>query len=455
MGLKSIKDVELLYPVEQIKAGGFEVWPIIRIEIGMQKNFGNTVKRKSKLSLIFNMFLSMFYGFFNWFGKYDYLVFSNDQQRKKVDGVYYDKSAEYIAEKAGKSLFIEKQVIGHIKRENIATKSIVSKSILYPLITLYYKFLMKKPVIENEDILKKVLNELNVNIDYKYFVNRVIAEYIVIRFLLRIYKPRMVFVVCSYTQMGVLKACAEAGIKVVELQHGVISKAHFGYNTYNAFSRDYFPDYLITYGLNEKNVFEDNYFINQENVFPAGNLYLELLMKNYRPDARLEKISENYKRVVAVSSQIAIEEKLINFLIESAKMDLDILYVFIPRYFNKEYVSVYKFPDNIIIVDWLNFYEITIQADLHSTVYSTTAIEALSLGIQNILINIDDKANEYFGEILTDKAVTRLVETPKEFVSLINQFKLLDKTDVRKSNEKNIVPGYWQRVDDLLPKIIN
>ncbi len=452
---KNINDIEQEYPVEQIKAENFDVWPIIRINIGLQKSFGENVKRKSRISLIYQMLLSMFYGFINWFGKYDYLILTNDQQRKKVNGIYYDKSAEYIAEKAGKSLVIEKPVTGHRKRRNVATKHIVSQSFLYPIITLYYRFFIKKPMIKNEIVLKTILKKLEVNIDYNYLIKRAIAEYKVMLLLLQIYKPRVVFVVCSYTQMGFLKACARAGVKVVELQHGVISKAHFGYNIQKPFSKDYFPDYLITYGSNEKKVFIDNYFIKPENVYPAGNLYLELIKKTYKPDSRLEKIAENFTRVVAVSSQISNENKLIDFLLKAAKIDKNILYVFIPRIYNKAYISEYNFPGNIIIADWLNFYEITIRSDFHSTVYSTTAIEAPSLGTQNILIDIENKSQEYYGQILTNDAITRFANTPEEYVSLIQHFQLLSKIQIQQANEKNIVNGYWSRIDELLPKLIN
>ena len=103
-----------------------------------------------------------------------------------------------------------------------------------------------------------------------------------------------------------------------------------------------------------------------------------------------------------------------------------------------------------MIVKDENFYELTMLADFHATVYSTCAIEAPSLGVQNILINIDGLSKRFYGNILSDRRVTRFVDTPQEFVSIANDFEKLDRDTIVKLNEDLIAVDYEGNIRELL-----
>jgi hypothetical protein len=83
-------------------------------------------------------------------------------------------------------------------------------------------------------------------------------------------------------------------------------------------------------------------------------------------------------------------------------------------------------------------------------VYSTCAIEAPSLGVQNILINIDGLSKRFYGNVLNDTRVTRFADTPEEFVSVANSFEKLDRDTIVKLNEDFIAVNYEKNIRELL-----
>ena len=101
----------------------------------------------------------------------------------------------------------------------------------------------------------------------------------------------------------------------------------------------------------------------------------------------------------------------------------DFLFIWIPRDFSKKY----KTTENIKIIPWLNCYEIIMECDYHVTVYSTCALEAVTLGISTVLINIDNFSNIFYKEY--DNKLLKIVNTIDEFLSHIrdDNLKLINK----------------------------
>lgn len=217
----------------------------------------------------------------------------------------------------------------------------------------------------------------------------------------------------------------------------------------------FYPDYLFTFGENEKDNFDSsNFFISPDNVIPTGHFYLDYLANNYSPDSKLKEITDRYKKSVAITSQNHyIEPQLIDFIITTANLDTSIVYVFIPRTLGKT-VEEYGFPENVVIADWLNCYEIMAQTDFHSTVFSSCAIEAPSIGKQNILINLDNLSKIHFGSVLYNEKVTQYVETPGDYLQSIKTFEIQSREFIIETNKKIIAPNYRLNLQSILTKII-
>ncbi len=453
--LEKLKEIELEYAVEKLEYKGQKVWPYLRIYLATK--LLHSVDPKPVDSKVLKSFLrSFFYGFFNLFKSYNYLYFTGNYQRKKTGKVYTDKGIDPIATYLKNGLVFEIAEVPHFKKSEIPTENIASKFILYFLFLLHSKVFQKKVEIENKEILEDILKRYGIKLNYKEIVHRNYSQYKVMLLLLKFYKPKAVFMACYYTNMGLIKAFKERAIKVIEVQHGVINKSHEAYNVFKEVDSSFYPDHLLTFGLIEKETFGDgNFCFKPENVHAVGHFYLDYIANSYSPDEKLEKIGNSFKKIVSITSQNhVIEVKLIEFVIKSANLDPSILFIFIPRSPGKK-VEDYAFPSNVIIVDWLNCYEIMSQSDFHSTVFSTCAIEAPSIGIQNIMINIDNMSKIIYEDTLTNASVNMFIESPEEYVKAIYEFKKMEKSEIIRTNMHIVLPDYSKNLVKILDQILS
>lgn len=145
-----------------------------------------------------------------------------------------------------------------------------------------------------------------------------------------------------------------------------------------------------------------------------------------------------------------MEKYVIEFICQAANLDKTIFYMLIPRRPEEEHYSTLSLPDNVTVIKDKNFYELMMYVDFHSTLFSTCALEAPSLGVQNILINADNLSKQYYGTVLNDSRVTRYADTPKELVKIINTFEKLDRATISKLNEDIIAANYKQNIQNFM-----
>jgi hypothetical protein len=185
-------------------------------------------------------------------------------------------------------------------------------------------------------------------------------------------------------------------------------------------------------------------------------MYIDYINNEYKPSEKTIKLfksfKKKYKKTVAISSQWPLENKLIDFLKKSASLNKNILYIFVPRDVNKDYSNA-NFPENIIVLKHLNVYQIIREADLHSTLWSTCALEAPALGVPNILINIDGFAKKYYLNILTNRDVTRFVDTPEEFVDTISNWHTKTRKEIMRLHRNFYKENYTKNLDRALKVI--
>ena len=134
-------------------------------------------------------------------------------------------------------------------------------------------------------------------------------------------------------------------------------------------------------------------------------------------------------------------------------MDDSICYILIPRQPVQTDYSALKLPNNVMVIVNKDFYELMAYVDFHSTVNSTCALEAPSLGVQNIMINIQDLSKNYYELILNNKNITRYANTPNEYVKIINNFAKIDKKTIQESNNDIIKSHYTENIKKVLNKL--
>jgi hypothetical protein len=438
-----IKVVETNYDVKSINVNNIQVWGFLRSIYFW--NFDAVKNHPESLKIEYNhknFLLNSFYGLRNLFKKSSYILFSNNRELRLRDGVYIHKIADVLFELLRKENFlsIENPTNScHRPISELSMKRTISLN-LFTLMSFINPFPFKVD-INNEALLKEINNKYNLNIDYRKKIKKFLAYRSLFIFLFKIKKPKLVFMTdyCNIVNQAAINAARTLGIKTIELQHGDISPKHPAYNVYSNINKDLFPEYLLVFGIKTKDTFNDeNYFIDKKNVFPIGNMYIDYINNEYELPQKLKndfiKYRIKYKKIVAISSQYTIENELISFLKNAARISKDILFIFVPRSLEIDYIYA-NFPKNIIVIKDLDVYQTIKFSDFHSTVYSTCALEAPALGVPNILINIKNESKRYYLDILDNPDVTKFVDTPEEYVNTIQTWDSKSKEGIKRLHE--------------------
>ncbi len=461
-----LEEVETTYDVASIKVNNEQVWSFLRIQYEsayFNKYFleGPEQEEISPSSKI-NKIKNSVHGFRNIFKKYDYIIFANKGELRLKNDIYVNILAETLLNYLGKekTLLIEHPAASrHLPISELSMKNIISLY-LFTLLNFLNPFPIKTEII-NENILKEINGKYNLNVDYKNKIKKFNSYRILFLIFFKIKKPKLIFI-SAYSNIviqAIIHAARTLGIKTIELQHGLINDKHPAYNVYANIEKKSFPEYLLVFGNKIKDTFNaENYFINKNNVFSVGSMYIEFINNDYEISLEnksvLSKFRDNYNKIITVSSQYTVEKELIEFLKKSVSLSNKILFIFIPRDLSKDY-SNFNFPKNIVIIKDLDIYQTIKYSDFHATVYSTCALEAPALGIPNILINIKNMSKEYYSEILTNQDVTRFVETPKEFIDLIQTWNTKSKEEIKKLHEGFYAKNHKECLKKALDEIMN
>lgn len=450
--VSELRLIEKKYPVEDIKYNGIEVWPIFRVYIGAQLAFDRDRLIKPNKNNILSGLKYFFRGFKNLFKKYEYVVFSSSDQRKKIEGKYVDRS-DFLDTSFGDKITIETPMPEHFEKRLYPDK-MSSHMFLYGIEFILTKLQwLKKSKLENFDVLEEILGELDVNLDYYFLIKRFRAQYRTVKFLNRSWKVKFVLTTVPYTRYGYLYYFKENKIPVVELQHGVINKEHFAYNLEKNINNKFYPDYLLTFGDHEKKVFDNSFYIEKSNCWAVGSFYIDYLQN--RTDENIVKSRyQGYSKYIAITLQDMYDKKLLDLLGDVFRKCQNYLFLIIPRNKSEAYYrEKFLISKNTVFIGDLNTYEKIKMCDIHTTINSTTAIEAPSLGTPNILFNYNNLSVEYYSDRLSINKFNAIANSPQEYERLINEFEILDPSEVKVSNNSIFKSGYSNNLNTVISKI--
>jgi len=428
-----------------------EEWNYIRITVGsfLKKQLPSSYQKnkKNKIFLLWSILRNFSFGFSNWFKRYDYFFFSSSDQRRLINGFMFDRLCDPIIEEIeglnNRVLLVE--LATPMRYNNNYTKNIVSKELLnflQKVLAIFFKY--KK---NSYRMLEDILIKNNIDIRLQARLAEFSSGYMIYNLLFKVYKPKAVFIVCGYCQPFIIKVAKEQKIKVIELQHGIVSKTHYGYvSSIELLNKDsYQPDYFLSFGeINIKNLLF-------QNIKPIGSFILENIKLGFKPNLEFLTLIKKFKIVVAVSMQNAEWEidAMREFLLNVAKKDLDILYILIPR---NNFIVKGFIAKNIVWYPALDCYNIVLHCDIHMTLYSSCAMEIPFLGKANILINSRGLAKIYYQDIL-DKNNTIIVDSPKEFFKALKSLIQLDTYEIM-SQYSFIVHNYHNNMKKVINEIL-
>lgn len=389
--MKTLKEIESLYDFSEVTYRGVSVWMLLRSLIHLKivernsDSYSMSFRTKSVIKLIKNGKT----GISNLFRlkRFDYWFFANTDKRNLINGKYKENYFDDIADKLGqeKSLFVEYTVDAFEDRNLIYSKYVVSDLVFKLLAYFVSKFIILKKDNHLES-LKKMIKEENLNLNFDDKLKKYIAEYMLYKKIFKYTKPKAIFVICYYSKIPILIAAHDCKIKVIEYQHGVITKESGEYNSCLKTNKRYFPDLLLSFGENLLMNNYSNFIYLKENILPLGSSYMESIRLNFKDDY-LDQLKTKYSKIVCVTSSGIFLSKLMMFVRNLSLKNPDIL--FVVRKKHRENIDQYL-SGNIILLPQYNIYHILKYSDYNITIGSFVAYEADYFGVSNILLNINN-----------------------------------------------------------------
>ena len=131
----------------------------------------------------------------------------------------------------------------------------------------------------------------------------------------------MIYVNCYYStyHQAIILAAKEHQIKVIEIQHGIISSTQFYYNPSTKSNEKLLPDYLLVHNKYVSNQINDNY-LSDSNIIPFGNFYLEYSKDNLKNHNVINQFKNKYKKIILISEQKSVKHKLNHMIKKLAQL---------------------------------------------------------------------------------------------------------------------------------------
>lgn len=423
----------------------FEIYPWIKVRIFHMAMMQKEQLKEKSIRVFFDQLWSVFYGFRNFFRSYDTWAFTNSSERIEINGKYTDKLFDHLtAEQGVKTLLIELRLFKQYRRKDIASRYVVSKSVLIFLEEIYTRLFLHRIHIENSELLDEIKKELGVDVDTLRAVKKGLAQYRIMKFLLAtLPNPKAVFFTVSYGSFGYIKALKERGIRVVEMQHGLIGEGHYAYYYYREFCPDQFPDDLLTFGDQDVGILSRSK-IPLHAVYPVGSYVIDYYSGN-----QVEKDRVDTEVLVSLQDE-EWSMALLEFVVNCAAILTEVRWIIktrrSPESFYREH---FDFPASVTFTG-SNLYESLTRCSHHLTIFSTTAIEALALGIPVLLFNYKNASREFLGGQLANNPYVRFVNTPEEMKTGLSQLENTGKEDIKASNSATIYPNFHDNMNKYL-----
>lgn len=394
----------------------------------------------------------LFSGIALLFSKCDTLIFSNSLERRMVKEGVIDKTFHPIEQKLGKrAVVIETKIPGnHFSKAQYVNKRVCSRSVFFLLEVILTKLI--RPKYPEEFVLK--MNEFmetnKLNFEAKHLIRKGLAQYLVFLWFLRLKKNvSQIFLTVYYTNVGLIMAARQRGIKVIEHQHGVINEQHYGYYFSRQPAVNFFPDSILVYGESDLEFFEKQVISSYLKPYLLGSYIL-----TYFESSAHRK--EDSIKTVAISLQDC-ETGIVAYqtFLRLAELNGEWKFVFKRRRLPREYYEQFPpLPKNAFFEEELNIYELISQADVHLTAYSSCALEANTLGVGNLLYNLNNKAKDYYSAKIKSGPYNQYADDLEELNEKLNNFPALNSERTKEENTRNFSKDYQRNLANFLSDIV-
>lgn len=391
----------------------------------------------------------------------DILVLNHSRRIK--NGEYYNcKYTDEILENMKNSYYVFEEPYLEKHFRPIRTKNIRYFDYINFIILIKKKvFRFFNPNFEtlcNKDIngLYLLLNKINILFNVNVDESKVIKEIenLILEYklgkkyyekILNKVKPKIIIEICYYGFSRFLfnELAKKRGIKIIELQHGVMGKYHVAYNFYKKLELETFPDYIFLFGDFWKK--HTQFPINKEYLIVTGFPYFENRINKIKNESK--KNNRKRKNILFISgghigrqlSKLAIElDKLID------RKKYNIIYKLHPGEYDR-WKRIYPWLVNssikIIDSNKKDIYYYLEKSNYQIGVNSTAIFEGLGFNLKTFIYKCKDE-HKYMKE-LYENNYAQLITSADDIVSKLN------------NDEKNIknIEFFWK--SNSLKNVIN
>ncbi len=264
--------------------------------------------------------------------------------------------------------------------------------------------------------------------------------------------PKALFLVCFYSaiSMGAVLACNQMGVSAVELQHGQQGDFHLMHTHWVHFPPDGYellPTHFWTWGdLSYQRINKWCSASKRHHVLNAGNAWVSLWKNNRIRQFTTGNIEIEEKRKVLFSLQ-PIDDPIPSYVLEAMQQTNELLIWAVrlhPQMLNRRQeiidILVKAGCKNVNIDDAtsLPLYPLFNMVDVHVTLWSTTAYEALAFGVHSVIAHPIgyDAMQEYCDEGIfafadTSAAIIKALDADYRYASEKKKYMLVDETLIR------------------------
>lgn len=233
-------------------------------------------------------------------------------------------------------------------------------------------------------------------------------------------KPKVVITESYYNKVWAVAAAKSFGIPVIELQHGIVYDGHMAYT----FDREPamahrdrlpLPDKFFSFGQHFSDVLVQRGFWSHSDVPAVGFPRMEHHQVTFK--YRLREPGEKLK--VLVSSQWIMTSKLVAFLKDAlGRLSCDVVVSVKPHPYELDTTGYQQIDGLDLIASSEEFYDVVQQHHVHCSVFSTTLLESIGLGVPTIILGLPGSENAL---AITDKGHCRVARTPEEFAATLTE----------------------------------
>ncbi len=380
------------------------------------------------------------------FRKYRYIVVTNNLEVRSVDGKRVDKLAHNLIQTVG-----EKDTLvlcyGSKSRSDIHSYRYCIKASFIDWLARFYRFSVQVDE-SDQQLLNQVQQNFGMNEIVMDEVAMVMRKAKVIHWLLGIWNPR-VLVSCCYSNYAEIFAANQSGVYTLEMQHGIIGPLHAGYESSIPLNKSFTSRALWTFGWNSTRGLSGN-LVDLNNVWPIGNYYLESIAAKERAD---HEFKHDNGLAVCVPVDAYTEEHILGFLLKVAEHLPHVVFYVNPRVqLSEKMLSAISDSTSFRVISDMPFQMLVRNCDAHTATDSTCCLEALSLGIQNVLINDNGSAFRYYGD-LVDPAFTKFANDYNEYIQFMNNLRPASPVEIVASNRGNFMPNNLERIREGLANL--